>query len=274
MSDHRDPPEAFLRAELRRGAAEHEPDRTAMLRRIAANRAPRRAAWGPVRLAGAAFAVATVLGLGGVAGWSLVAHDAADTSPAVPPPTTAPVTAESTSPSPPVSPTSRAAVDVPKGPAQTSAPSTSSTSTSAPSVVRGHPGDTQVEKGSLRSDGSIAAVGPGSSASTVTLVARADLSEVDLTIHVALTPGLTDLGSANDVAADGVTVTVERLPDALLYRFVLRKGVTLPAGTYRFTARYGHDGAGRDATGDTYEAFTADADRKRPHVYGNFSAAK
>ncbi|MEO6091140.1 MAG: hypothetical protein ABIQ18_49375 [Umezawaea sp.] len=270
MNDHQDPAEAFLRAELPRVAAEHEPDRAAILTRIAANRASRRPTWGPMRLAGAAFAVATVLGLGGIAGWSLVAHDVAGTSAAAPPPTTAPATADSASPSPSAAPTSRPAADVPP---QDSAPaSTPSTSTAPPSVVRGHPGDTQVEKGSLRSDGSITAAGTGASASTVTLVARADLTELDLTIRVALTPGLTQQGSGNDVPVNGVTATVERLPDALLYRFVLREGVTLPAGTYHFTARYGHDGAGRDAAGDTYEAFTADADRKRPHVYGNFSA--
>jgi hypothetical protein len=269
VNDHQDPAEAYLRAELPRVAAEHEPDRAAILTRIAANRAPRRAVWGPVRLAGAAFAVATVLGLGGFAGWSLVAHDVVDTSPAAPPPTTAPATTDSTSPSPSAAPTSRPAADVP--PQGTVPTSTPSTSTPPPPAVRGHPGDTQVEKGSLRSDGSITAAGTGASASTVALVARADLTELDLTIRVALTPGLTERGSSNDVAADGVTATVERLPDALLYRFVLREGVTLPAGTYRFTARYGHDGVTRDAAGDTYEAFTADADRKRPHIYGNFS---
>jgi len=135
-------------------------------------------------------------------------------------------------------------------------------------AVRGHPGDTQVEKGSLWSDGSAGAARQ----STVTLKAGADITELDLTIRVAMTPGLADQGATDDVATAGITATVEHRSDALLYHFVLGAGATLSAGTYAFTARYGQDGATRDAGDDTYEAFGYDVNRKRLHVYGNFAA--
>jgi hypothetical protein len=129
--------------------------------------------------------------------------------------------------------------------------------------VRGHPGDTQVEKGSLWSDGSVVATGQ----SRVTLKAGADLTELELTIRVTTTAGLTPDGFLSSV--DTVAATVEKQPDALLYHFVLRSGSTLAAGTYEFTAKYG--GGARNATEDTYEAYAFSVERKRIHVYGNFA---
>jgi len=276
VTDHRRPSEGALGSELRRVLAEREPDRTAILNRIAANRGSRRTGWAQtLRLAGSALAVATVLGLGGVASWALAAINSPDATPAAPPAESVPEAIGSPSPSLSASPTSRPATSRPHSPVpSSSAASPSTSSSSSPSAsrpaVRGHPGDTQVEKGSLWSDGSIDPAGTGASErSTVTIKAGVALTELDLTIRVALTPGLADQGATHD---DTITATVERLPDALLYRFVLREGATLPAGTYAFTARYGHDGEGRDAGNDTYEAFSFDADHRRPHIYGNFIA--
>ncbi|WP_173080721.1 hypothetical protein [Phytohabitans rumicis] len=208
-----------------------------------------------------------MLGLGGIASWALAAHTGPDTTPAAPPPATLPGTTGSAAPGSAAPPTSRPPASRPHSPTQAPSPSSASPS---PSRVRGHPGDTQVEKGSLWSDGSIEVAGTDVSESTVTLKAEADLTALDLTIRVVMTPGLGDQGATHDVTGGAITATVERRSGALLYHFVLREGTTLPAGTYRFTARYGHDGAGRDATDDTYEAFATDADRRRPHVYGNF----
>ena len=274
MTDHRQPSEAVLRFELRRALAEHEPDRTAMLNRIAANRGSRRPAWAQaVRLAGSALAVATVLGVGGIASWAVAANNnAPETRPAAPPPVTAPVTIGSASPSPSASPTRRQVTSQPHIPVPSSA--SASASASGPEV-RGHPGDTQVEKASLWSDGSIDPAGTGAAEqSIITLKASADITELDLTIRVVMTPGLADQGATDDVPTAGITATVERQSDALLYHFVLGEGATLPAGTYTFTAHYGHDGEGRDANDDTYEALGLDVNRKRLHVYGNFDATK
>ncbi|MFD0523085.1 hypothetical protein [Paractinoplanes durhamensis] len=145
----------------------------------------------------------------------------------------------------------------------TTTPTTGAPTPSA-SLVRGHPGDTQVEKGTLWSDGSIAAAGT----SVVTLKPGADLTELDLTIRVTTTPGLTDAGFAS--SSDAVTATVEKQADALLYHFTLKPGSTLTAGEYTLTAKYG--GGARNADQDTYEAYATSIERKRIHIYGNFAA--
>lgn len=256
MIDHQ---EDFLRGELQHELDSRRPDRTAMLNRIAANRAgdvrPRGRA---LRLAGAALAVATVLGIGGVANWALADdHDAAPT-PLAPPPVTSLAPAQQTT----------TATPAPSSPpaAATSATSTTTTTTTAPtpsvSPVRGHPGDTQVEKGSLWSDGSVTAAGQ----SDVTLKAGADLTELALDIRVTgdLVPG----GGIVPGGDGTVTVSVEKQAGAVVYHFVLGEGQTLTAGTYVFSARYG-TGA-RNAAEDTYEAYATSVERKRIHIYGNF----
>ncbi|HEX6356113.1 hypothetical protein [Actinophytocola sp.] len=258
MNEHGRPPESFLRTELRRLAGEHEPDRAAMLNRIAANRASRARVRGQtVRLAAAAVAVTTVLGLG----WVVTRGLADDDTPAVAPPASMPNTTGLTGPSPSAS-TFLPGIPAPSS-TLTSVPPSSSAPTS--SEVRGHPGDTKVEKGSLWSEGST-----DGGTSTVTLKAQADLTTLDLTIRLVLTPGLAEQGSTHDVTTGVITASVERRSDALLYHFTLRQSATLPAGTYMFTARYSHDGASRDVGEDTYEAFGDDADHRRVHVYGNF----
>jgi hypothetical protein len=161
-------------------------------------------------------------------------------------------------------PPSRAVTSSPRAVAPTRATTTPAPPSASP--VRGHPGDTQVVKGSLRSDGSVTASGR----SRVTLEAGADLTELDLTIRVTNTPGLASSGFASSV--DTVTATVQKQPDALVYHFALRPGATLTAATYTFTAEYA--GGARNAGDDTYEAYAFSIDHKRIHVYGNFGSAK
>ncbi|MCU7729152.1 hypothetical protein ODJ79_36020 [Actinoplanes sp. KI2] len=254
----------FLRDQLRSALDEHTPDRTAMLNRIAANHAEPTGPRGRfLRLAGSALAVLTVLGLGGVAKWAIAGQSPA--TPAAPPAVTTPAPAPSSS----LGEVATATASPSHGATGRTRPAAPTTTTPAPppaSPVRGHPGDTQVTKGTLRSDGSLVATGR----SRVTLQAGADLTELDLTIRVTTTPGLTPGGFESSV--DTVTATVEKQPDALLYHFVLRPGSTLTAGTYELTARYG--GGARDAADDTYEAYAFSVDRKRIHVYGNFAATR
>ena len=263
--------EDFLRAELREALAGHRPDRTVMLNRIAANRAeevrPRGRA---LRLAGAALAVTTVLGLGGVARWAL----ADDEAPPPPPVPAAPAPALSTpavtpTPSPTPSP-SRTAPSATETEIETetetetgTAPPPSTTTTEAAGRIRGLPGDTQVEKGTLRSAGA-----RDGGTTTVTMKPGADLTELDLVIRIARTGSLAPAGTSTDAPAGDVTGTVERQGAALLYRFTLRTGATLPAGTYRFTAK--HTGTTGNASADTYDAYVFSVERKRIHVYGNF----
>ncbi len=261
--------ERFLRDEMRQALDERPPDRTAMLNRIAANRAagprPRGRSW---RLAGSAAAVATVLGLGGVAQWAMADDSGPAPTPAAPPPatttsaTTAPTTPPTTEPTPSRRP-STAATSRPARPSSAPPP--------AASPVRGHPGDTQVEKGALWSDGSV--VGGGRSA--VMIKAAEELTTLTLTLRVEPAAGLTLDGLTTDVPGDLIATEAERDGDALLYHFTLREGRTLAKGRYAFTARYGGAGSSRNAGQDTFEAFadaTVGNDNKRLHVYGNFYA--
>jgi hypothetical protein len=212
------------------------------------------------RLAGSALAVLTVLGIGGVAKWALA--DDQERTPAAPPAATT-----TAAPTPSVvatatAPASREVTTRPRTEEPTTAPATQAPTPSA-SLVRGHPGDTQVEKGSLWSDGSI----PSTGTSQVTLKPGADLTALDLTIRVTLTAGVTSTGFAS--SSQAVTATVVKQPDALLYRFTLTAGATLTAGEYTFTATWG--GGTRNADDDTYEAYATSVEHKRIHIYGNFA---
>jgi cytoskeletal protein RodZ len=243
----------FLRTELRQALDSREPDRTAMLNRIAANRAaePHRPRGRVLRLAAAALAVVGALG---VAQWAVAATHGPE--PAAPPALSTP---SPTRPSPRTTPSSSPTTSaVPTRPAQKS-PAASSAPAAVPAgPVRGLPGDTQVVKGSLSSTAALTA-GVGSS---VTLTAQADLTALDLTIRVT-----GDITPAGTSAQDGVTSSVVRQDGAVLYRFVLRDGATLAAGTYTFTAMYAGDA---DQAQDTYEAYATSVEHKRIHIYGNF----
>jgi cytoskeletal protein RodZ len=263
MSDHHN---EFVRIELRHALDSREPDRTAMLNRIAANRAagtrPRGQA---VRLAGSALAVATVLGLGGVAKWALAdeEHTAPPVAVATPPATSASAdgTASTGTNTASTAPSTRPRTSAP---ASTAASATSPTApTPAVSLVRGHPGDTKTEKGSLKSAGDVPAPGQN----RVKLVPGAALTELALDIRVPLTPGLTAGAGTTDTPAGAITVTVDRRTDALIYHFTLAAGKKLQAGTYYFTAAYTGP---HDVADDTYEAYVYSVEKKDIHVYGNF----
>ena len=109
-----------LRTTLGRLAAGHQPDRAAMLHRIAQHRAgapvAERPPAGPVlRLAGSALAVATILGVGGVARWALADGPDPGVAPVAPPVATgsAPPTAPTTAPTTEMPPTGAPATDRP-----------------------------------------------------------------------------------------------------------------------------------------------------------------
>jgi hypothetical protein len=267
--DHQDPSGDFLRSELRRAVEARQPDRTAMLNRIAANRAGEfRPKGRNLRLVGSALGVTTVLGLGGVAQWALAGtQEEAPATPAAPPAATTPSTPQVTSavPSPSAGSTPTAAT---KASSPSTAPTSAAPSTPAvtASLVRGHPGDTKVEKGSLWSEGGLGGTGQ----SIVTLRLGADLTELTLDIRVPLTPGLTAGSGTTDVPGGAVTVSVEQKADAIVYHYVLGAGTTMTAGTYAFTATYG--GGVRDTADDTYEAYARSVERKDIHIYGNFLA--
>ena len=247
-----------LRARLRAAAAEHTPDRTVILNRIAENRATGRRPGGQAwRLAGAGLAVASVLGIGGVARWALGDGDRPDT-PAPVATAAAPTIAP---PSPAVTPSS--------SPTVTPSKRVTKTPPTKPSKTAG------VEQGPLWSDGSI---DPDSTAtlglSDITLKLRAPITALDVSVRVALTPGLADQGAVHDVTVAKIDSTVLHEPDALVYHFKLHPGATLPPGTYVFTAKYAHRAGGRDAGADSYRAQATAAGGVELDVHGDFYPVK
>ncbi|RSM74122.1 hypothetical protein DMB66_01435 [Actinoplanes sp. ATCC 53533] len=238
-----------LRTRLGSIAAGHQPDRTAMLNRIAQHRADapvadRRRAGQAWRLAGSALAVATILGVGGVARWALADGPGPTVGPVAPPAATrtAPTPARTTA-----APTPPAARSV------APAPRTSPAQAAPESAGKG--------QRALWSDGSIDPdSGDTAGRSDITVKVREPVRALELTVRVALTPGLTDQGAVHDVTGARIDTTVVRERDALVYRFELAGG-TLAEGTYVFAAKYAYEDGGRDAGDDTYRVRATTADR-------------
>lgn len=260
-------PHDELRDVLRTAAAEHQPDRDAMVARIAQQRtgqptrpAGRLAALRPVA---AALAVLTVAVLGGLGAWASVRSVHRDTaSPAAAPALSITAAAPSTAATPSPSVTSRPSPRTPSA-----APSTRAATTVA------IPSGSAPEEGFLWSDGSIA---PESTAtqgrSDITLKNLRTITAAEVTIRIARTDGLADAGAWSTMPAADYTVTVERDASALVYHFELNPGVRLIPGTYVFTAQYDHPAGDRNANDDAYLA-TASAGRSRARVYGTFAPA-
>jgi hypothetical protein len=270
-----------LRDALRAEAARHSPDREAILARVAAGQAPERRSRAqrralrrtPLRLAGLAATCAVLLGASVAGTWAAVGHYLD------PRPQTVTTTTASTGPVPPaptpsgsrgaVQPGPTAAVPPTGAPASASSSATASApSASAPAGQS--PGPTRVQQGFLWSDGS---VDPGSNSSwaqsDVTVKSRYTVTALEVTLRVALTPGVATTGEWSTVPAQDLTVSVTRQGGFLLYRWTLKPGVTLAAGTYEFAGQYDHAAGGRDAGRDSYAA-TATGHGEPVSVYGDF----
>ncbi|BCJ48875.1 hypothetical protein Asp14428_03500 [Actinoplanes sp. NBRC 14428] len=250
----------MLRLALREEAARHLPDRAVMLARVARGRArPARPALLRLRPLAAAGAVAVVLALS-IAGVRLAGggpDHAPVSGPAPGPPPGPPSAAPPVSPSaaPPVSPS----VTPPGGREPRGSASSGAT--------RRPPGTTD---SFLSSQG---AVDPGShrgwSQANVTLRTGRIVSSLRVTVVVARTAGAAGAGRWSTVPATLLTSDVSERADRIVYRFVLREGVTLPAGTYVFAVQYSHATGGRSPAADTYAATAADG-RTQAQVAGGF----
>jgi hypothetical protein len=262
-----------LRARLRGVAAQHQPDRAAMLHRIAryrpelpvAERRPAAQAW---RLAGSALAVATIVGVGGVAQWALADGPEPDAPPAGP---------GSTSPTPPAA--SATAVPAPAATATSRPPTGTKASAGLPSspaasrdASRPPAKEASADRQPLWADGSI---NPNSDdtegRSDITVKVREPVRALEVTVRVAMTAGLTDQGSTHDATGAPIGTTVVHERDALVYHFRLAGGATLGAGTYVFTAKYAYDNeGGRDAGADTYRVTATTDESTELKLSGDF----
>ncbi|MEV6262481.1 hypothetical protein AB0M42_17265 [Streptomyces sp. NPDC051784] len=233
-----------LRERLRTAAASHSPDRARMLARIErgmAREAPARPVRPPrspmpwLRVAGATVAVCGVLTAGAFAVTSAGQHDRrADGRPASPAP-------------------------------------------AAPGPASSSPGGKETasaEDGPLSSGSS---VNPNSNAywaqSEVVLRTARPLSSLTVELRVAQTGGVNTTGSWRSLPEADFTVSVRELDGFLVYRWTLRSGRSVPAGTHTFAGQYNHAEGPRDPGRDTYTARARAADGPAA-VGGGFSGAR
>jgi hypothetical protein len=272
LMTHQNPGGDPLRATLHSEAARHEPDRDAMLARVEAGmrgelRGHRRAR-PPRRTFRFALPLAAVTaGLVAVAAafWTVTASNGtANRVNAVDPAQTPGQIGTATS-LPEPSTSSHESPMTHKSPSPATKPSPSVAAPPPP------PNGVRQEQGFLWSDGSI---DPNShdtwGQNNVTIKNRDTATSLDVRLRVALTPGLVTAGSWSTVPINEMTVTVIRQPDALVYEWVLKPGVTLTPGSYIFAGQYSHSGNTRDTAKDTYQV-TAAAHGAPVQVYGNFS---
>lgn len=213
-----------LRERLRTAAASHRPDRARMLARIERGMAqepsarPARAPRPPMpwlRIAGATVAVCGVLTAGAVAVTSAGPEQPAGGQR---------VAAEPVSPAPASPPAARGAA-LPAG------------------------------RGPLWSDGSL---NPSSSdywaQSEVVVKTAEPLSELTVELRVALNGGVNTTGSWRSLPEQDFEVTAREEEGYLVYRWTLKPGRSVPAGTHTFAGQYNHAEGVRDTGRDDYTA--------------------
>lgn len=253
--------------QLREAAEAYRPDRARMLARVqrgAAGPAPRHRtrsglrSWPKAAIAG--LAAAGILATGGLA--------VAGIAQAPPPsePTTAPA-----APSPTATPTpTRSAPPFTTAPAPVPAPATAAPTSPHPTPSAG----SRAQNGSLWSEGSI---DPHSTVywgqDNLLLRTTQPLTSLTVELRVAQTGGVRDTGNWRTLPVDDFTVTVQESGGALVYRWVLKPGRTVPAGEHEFASQYNHATGVRAAGGDGYRV-EAQSTGGTASVWGGFTPAR
>ncbi|MFD3531165.1 hypothetical protein [Streptomyces sp. NPDC058664] len=92
-------------------------------------------------------------------------------------------------------------------------------------------------------------------------------------LRIARTPGVVSTGHWRTRPAEDFTVTVDQEPGALVYRWTLKPGRTVPPGPHVFAGQYNHAEGVRDASADTYAVVLTGGDGGRSVLRGDFGAA-
>ncbi|MFJ7628000.1 hypothetical protein ACIQZN_16045 [Streptomyces sp. NPDC097595] len=236
-----------LSGRLREAAEAHRPDRARMLARIERGMAgdrpaprsvrPPRAVRPWLRVAGATAAVCGVLAAGAFAVTSAADDDRA------------------------------------RGGQVASAPSATATAPHSPAAKA--PGGLRPEDGPLWTGG---VVDPHSNAywaqSNVTLRTTEPLSALTVELRVAQTGGVNSTGSWRSLPEPDFTVSVDENGGFLVYRWTLRAGRTVPAGTHTFAGQYNHAEGDRDATDDSVTAHAVRASGGKAAVGDHFGRSR
>ncbi|MFF4504211.1 hypothetical protein [Streptomyces sp. NPDC001401] len=233
--------------QLREAAEAHRPDRARMLARVqrgmagpAVRHRARPFARSGTRVALAGLAATGMLATGGLAVAAIVAHSS--------PPAT--VTAPAT-PSPTVSsphPTSARPTPVAPAPATTPGSARPTPPATSPSPTAG-----ESQNGPLWSAGSL---DPGSTVywtqSNLALKTTQPLTSLTIEIRIVQTGGVKITGTWQTLPSDDFTITTREADGMLVYRWVLKPGLTVPAASYEFAAQFNNGTGVRRASGDAY----------------------
>jgi hypothetical protein len=233
--------------QLREAAEAHRPDRARMLARVqrgmagpAVRHRARPFARSGTRVALAGLAAAGILATGGLAVAAIVA---------TPPPSatvTVPATPSPTAGSP--HPTSARPTPVAPAPATTPGSARPTPPATSPSPAAG-----ESQHGPLWSAGS---VDPGSTVywtqSNLALKTTQPLTSLTVEMRIVQTGGVKNTGTWQTLPSGDFTVTVQEAGGALVYRWVLKPGRTVPAASYEFAAQFNNGAGVRSAAGDGY----------------------
>jgi len=232
---------------LREAAEAHRPDRARMLARVergmagpAVRHRARPFARSGTRVALAGLAAGGILTTGGLAVAAIVA-----------PPAPSPTVTTPATPSPTVSsphPTSARPTPVAPAPATTPGSARPTPPATSPSPAAG-----ESQNGPLWSAGS---VDPGSTVywtqSNLALKTTQPLTSLTVEIRIVQTGGVKNTGTWQTLPNGDFTVTVQEAGGALVYRWVLKPGLTVPAGNHEFAAQFNNGAGVRSAAGDGY----------------------
>lgn len=244
-----------INRQLHKAAEAHRPDRGRMLARVergmagadVSHRKPGIAmSWPKVTLAG--LAAAGVLATAGIAVAGLVHTTPPDPDTAVIPTITSPSGTSSSTPSAP-------AIGTPVPPPVQGQPNRTTadrpTSGTNPVPLTGKP----VSDGPLSSLGSIDLhTHEYWAQSRFDLKTAQPLSALSVELRIVQTGGVRTSGQWQTMSGDDFTVTVQEIDGAVVYRWELKPGRTVPEGMHTFAAQYGHAEGKRDARADSYDA--------------------
>ena len=233
--------------QLREAAEAHRPDRARMLARVqrgmagpAVRHRARPFARSGTRVALAGLAATGILTTGGLAVAAIVAHSsppATVTTPATPSPTVS-------------SPHPTSARPTPVAPAPVTTPGSARPT---PSATSPSPAVGESQNGPLWSAGSL---DPRSTVywtqSNLALRTTRPLTSLTVEIRIVQTGRVKNTGTWQTLPSDDFTVTVQEAGGALVYRWVLKPGLTVPAGSHEFAAQFNDGADARSAAGDGY----------------------
>ncbi|WP_327165363.1 hypothetical protein [Streptomyces zaomyceticus] len=120
-------------------------------------------------------------------------------------------------------------------------------------------------------------VDPGSNRwwaqSDLALTTDEPVTGLTVELRIVRTPGVVSTGHWRTRPAEDFTVTVTPEGRALVYRWTLKPGRTVPPGPHVFAGQYNHAEGVRDASADSYTVVLTGADGGRSTLGGSFGGA-